>query len=128
MVARNDFEFVEADRSNGEFYVVVTTLRCSQPMAGNGSDETQNTILAIIGVRLLCHRFHSYFHFHLHYSQTPSFPTNVPMASNLFCSGKAGKSHNTGYLKRQRGNRLGHSTGVEGKKIEQRVRKLLGVF
>lgn len=42
--------------------------------------------------------------------------------------GKAGKSHNTGYLKRQRANRLGHSTGVEGKKIEQRVRKLLGVF
>mmetsp|Transcript_16743 Transcript_16743/g.38657 ORF Transcript_16743/g.38657 Transcript_16743/m.38657 type:complete len:138 (-) Transcript_16743:1427-1840(-) len=42
--------------------------------------------------------------------------------------GKAGKSHNTGYLKRQRANRLGHSTGIEGKKIEQRVRKLLGVF
>mmetsp|Transcript_8806 Transcript_8806/g.18281 ORF Transcript_8806/g.18281 Transcript_8806/m.18281 type:complete len:132 (+) Transcript_8806:79-474(+) len=42
--------------------------------------------------------------------------------------GKAGKSHNTGYLKRQRANRLGHSTGIQGKKIEQRVRKLLGVF
>lgn len=41
---------------------------------------------------------------------------------------KAGKSHNTGYLRRQRANRLGHSTGIEGKKIEQRVRKLLGVF
>ncbi|VEU38754.1 unnamed protein product [Pseudo-nitzschia multistriata] len=41
---------------------------------------------------------------------------------------KSGKSHNTGYLKRQRANRLGHSTGIEGKKIEQRVRKLLGVF
>eukprot|EP00536_Pseudo-nitzschia_multiseries_P009089 jgi/Psemu1/306296/fgenesh1_kg.247_\ len=36
---------------------------------------------------------------------------------------KAGKSHNTGYLRRQRANRLGHSTGIEGKKIEQRVRK-----
>mmetsp|Transcript_7624 Transcript_7624/g.16449 ORF Transcript_7624/g.16449 Transcript_7624/m.16449 type:complete len:146 (-) Transcript_7624:40-477(-) len=41
---------------------------------------------------------------------------------------RAGKSHNTGYLRRQRSNRLGHSTGIEGKKMEQRVRKLLGVF
>lgn len=42
--------------------------------------------------------------------------------------GKSGKSHNTGYKTRQRCNRLGSSTGIEGKKIEQRVRKLLGVF
>jgi len=42
--------------------------------------------------------------------------------------GKSGKSHNTGYKHRQRANRLGSSTGITGKKIEQRVRKLLGVF
>jgi len=42
--------------------------------------------------------------------------------------GKSGMSHNTGYKTRQRCNRLGSSTGITGKKIEQRVRKLLGVF
>ncbi|KAG7348187.1 ribosomal protein L35 [Nitzschia inconspicua] len=41
--------------------------------------------------------------------------------------GKSGASHNTGYKARQRVNRLGSSTGVEGKAIEQRVRRLLGV-
>eukprot|EP00526_Cylindrotheca_closterium_P022099 CAMPEP_0113639506 /NCGR_PEP_ID=MMETSP0017_2-20120614/20724_1 /TAXON_ID=2856 /ORGANISM="Cylindrotheca closterium" /LENGTH=118 /DNA_ID=CAMNT_0000550721 /DNA_START=105 /DNA_END=461 /DNA_ORIENTATION=- /assembly_acc=CAM_ASM_000147 len=41
---------------------------------------------------------------------------------------RSGTSHNTGYKPRQSSNRLGSSTGIEGKKMEQRVRKLLGVF
>mmetsp|Transcript_54486 Transcript_54486/g.132247 ORF Transcript_54486/g.132247 Transcript_54486/m.132247 type:complete len:160 (-) Transcript_54486:1465-1944(-) len=41
---------------------------------------------------------------------------------------KSGKSHNTGYKKRQRVNRLGSSSGVEGKAHEKRIRKLLGCF
>jgi len=42
--------------------------------------------------------------------------------------GKSGKSHNTGFKSRQRVNRLGSSTGIKGKKNEQNVRKLLGVY
>lgn len=42
--------------------------------------------------------------------------------------GRSGKSHNTGYKTRERVNRLGSTTGVKGKKIEQRVRKLLNVY
>jgi hypothetical protein len=94
-------------------------------MAEKGSDEKQMLLIIVSSSAFRLPRHRSHFYFHLH-SQNSSFPT-VPMAF-IFCSGKAGKSHNTGYLKRQRGNRLGHSTGVEGKKIEQRVRKLLGVF
>ncbi|CAJ1951676.1 unnamed protein product [Cylindrotheca closterium] len=41
---------------------------------------------------------------------------------------RSGTSHNTGYKSRQSSNRLGSSTGIDGKKMEQRVRKLLGVF
>mmetsp|Transcript_74662 Transcript_74662/g.112489 ORF Transcript_74662/g.112489 Transcript_74662/m.112489 type:complete len:101 (-) Transcript_74662:28-330(-) len=41
---------------------------------------------------------------------------------------RAGTSHNTGFKDRQRVNRLGNSTGVEGKKIEQRIRKMLGCY
>jgi ribosomal protein L35 len=44
------------------------------------------------------------------------------------CRGKSGASHNTGFKTRQRVNRLGSSTGIEGKKMEQRVRKLLGAY
>jgi hypothetical protein len=42
--------------------------------------------------------------------------------------GRSGKLHNTGYKDRQRVNGLGSTTGIEGKAIEQRVRKLLGAF
>jgi hypothetical protein len=41
---------------------------------------------------------------------------------------KSGRSHDTGYDTRQRLNCLGSSMGIEGKKIEPRIRKRLGCF
>lgn len=41
---------------------------------------------------------------------------------------RSGTSHNTGYKPRQKSNRLGSSTGIEGKKMEQRIRKMLGCY
>mmetsp|Transcript_11298 Transcript_11298/g.14751 ORF Transcript_11298/g.14751 Transcript_11298/m.14751 type:complete len:100 (-) Transcript_11298:500-799(-) len=38
---------------------------------------------------------------------------------------RAGKSHNSGHKTRQRVNRLGTSTGVKGKEIEKRLRRML---
>lgn len=39
---------------------------------------------------------------------------------------KAGRSHNTGYKSRSRVNRLAASTGIKGKGIEKRMRRLIG--
>ena len=48
--------------------------------------------------------------------------------SFFFSRRRSGTSHNTGYKPRQKSNRLGSSTGIEGKKMEQRIRKMLGCF
>jgi large subunit ribosomal protein L35 len=39
---------------------------------------------------------------------------------------RAGMSHNTGYKAKDRKRRLGSSTGIKGKSIEQRMRRLIG--
>ena len=41
---------------------------------------------------------------------------------------KSGRSHNTGFKDRQRVNRLGSSTQIEEKKIEKRIRKMMGCY
>lgn len=40
--------------------------------------------------------------------------------------GKAGRSHNTGHKGRKRVNNLAASTGIKGKKIEERMRVIIG--
>ncbi|EJK50221.1 hypothetical protein THAOC_30836 [Thalassiosira oceanica] len=40
--------------------------------------------------------------------------------------GKAGRSHNTGHKGQKRLNRLATSAPIRGKKIEQRMRRLIG--
>ena len=39
---------------------------------------------------------------------------------------KGGFSHNTGYKTRQRSNNTGQTTGIKGKAIEKRMRRLIG--
>jgi hypothetical protein len=38
---------------------------------------------------------------------------------------KSGKSHNTGYKTRARKNRLGHSTTIAERKMEQKIHQVL---
>jgi hypothetical protein len=68
----------------------------------------------IIILTPICNRFFLFFLFFCHIASLHR--------------GKSGTSHNTGFKTRQRVNRLGSSTGVEGKKMEQRVRRLLGAY
>mmetsp|Transcript_27986 Transcript_27986/g.59949 ORF Transcript_27986/g.59949 Transcript_27986/m.59949 type:complete len:136 (-) Transcript_27986:1714-2121(-) len=119
--------------------------RCTPPSSFTGAAFPKSSTLSsspsasIISSRPLYSRFSTPFSLSFHLWTPVRFKSGVKTnsgckkrfrvrGSGSIKRGKAGKSHNTGYLKRQRANRLGHSTGVQGKKIEQRVRKSLGVF
>ena len=50
----------------------------------------------------------------------------APYAHITHLRGKAGRSHNTGHKGRKRVNNLAASTGIKGKKIEERMRVIIG--
>lgn len=52
--------------------------------------------------------------------------TYAPYAHTPHLRGKAGRSHNTGHKGRKRVNNLAASTGIKGKKIEERMRVIIG--
>ena len=51
---------------------------------------------------------------------------NILYAHTTHLRGKAGRSHNTGHKGRKRVNNLAASTGIKGKKIEERMRVIIG--
>ena len=50
----------------------------------------------------------------------------ISYAHTTHLRGKAGRSHNTGHKGRKRVNNLAASTGIKGKKIEERMRVIIG--
>ena len=103
--------FAVAVRSNGEKDYKVFFLRCSK--------------IKSISASRLFRLFLSTLNVFRIFSLTEYL---LIMEFKLYHRGKSGKSHNTGFKSRQRVNRLGSSTGIKGKKNEQNVRKLLGVY
>jgi len=54
-----------------------------------------------------------------------SFNIDFSYRQNIL-RGKAGRSHNTGHKGQKRLNRLATSAPIRGKKIEERMRRLIG--